>query len=241
MSVSNINNNEVTSNGGTQNSGAPQSNGGGINDMFLTLLVAQIQNQDPTNPTDGTEYVNQLAQMSQMESMNNLSTMMTNIGYLVDNIQLLSTASLVGQQVYVEGNQLQLEQDQKVDGRLTLAHAANTVTLHIKDETGNETTLELGKQDAGDVDFTVDAEKLGLKPGKYTLSVVTDTGETQVSTQIAGTVNSVRIDSATGKTLLTIPGVGEVDYTQLRQFGNTKTPAPQRAQPVLAPQSRAVV
>jgi flagellar basal-body rod modification protein FlgD len=36
---------------------------------FLTLLVKQIQNQDPLNPTDGTQFVAQLAQFSQLEQL----------------------------------------------------------------------------------------------------------------------------------------------------------------------------
>jgi flagellar basal-body rod modification protein FlgD len=34
--------------------------------MFLQLLVAQLQNQDPTNPTDSTTFVTQLAQFQQL-------------------------------------------------------------------------------------------------------------------------------------------------------------------------------
>ncbi|MFN7994723.1 MAG: flagellar hook capping FlgD N-terminal domain-containing protein [Bryobacteraceae bacterium] len=36
---------------------------------FLTLLVAQMKNQDPTNPTDSTAFVTQLAQFSQLEQV----------------------------------------------------------------------------------------------------------------------------------------------------------------------------
>ena len=36
-------------------------------DMFLQLLVAQLQNQDPTDPTDSTTFVTQLAQMQQLQ------------------------------------------------------------------------------------------------------------------------------------------------------------------------------
>jgi len=35
--------------------------------QFLQLLVAQIQNQDPTNPADSTAFLSQLAQFSQLE------------------------------------------------------------------------------------------------------------------------------------------------------------------------------
>ena len=37
--------------------------------MFLQLLVAQMQNQDPLNPTDGTQFVAQLAQFSELEQV----------------------------------------------------------------------------------------------------------------------------------------------------------------------------
>ena len=37
--------------------------------MFLRLLVAQIQNQDPLNPADSMEYVSQLSQFSSLEQM----------------------------------------------------------------------------------------------------------------------------------------------------------------------------
>ena len=35
--------------------------------MFMQLLVAQLQNQDPLNPTDSTQFVTQLAQFQQLE------------------------------------------------------------------------------------------------------------------------------------------------------------------------------
>ncbi len=35
--------------------------------VFLNLLVAQIQNQDPLNPTDSSQFVSQLAQFSELE------------------------------------------------------------------------------------------------------------------------------------------------------------------------------
>lgn len=43
-------------------------------DMFLKLLVTQMQYQDPMNPTDNTEYMSQLAQFSTLEEMQNLGT-----------------------------------------------------------------------------------------------------------------------------------------------------------------------
>jgi flagellar basal-body rod modification protein FlgD len=54
-----------TSNSSTSNSlsSAPSES------VFLNLLVAQIQNQDPLNPTDSTQFVSQLAQFSELEQV----------------------------------------------------------------------------------------------------------------------------------------------------------------------------
>jgi flagellar basal-body rod modification protein FlgD len=38
-------------------------------DMFLTLLVAQLKNQDPLQPQDGMQFVAQLAQFSQLDQL----------------------------------------------------------------------------------------------------------------------------------------------------------------------------
>ncbi|MBD3176257.1 MAG: flagellar hook assembly protein FlgD [Armatimonadia bacterium] len=40
---------------------------------FLTLLVTQLQNQDPLNPEKDTEFIAQLAQFSQLQETRNLA------------------------------------------------------------------------------------------------------------------------------------------------------------------------
>ena len=194
-----------------------------MTNLFMKLLVAQIQNQDPLNPTDGTEYVGQLAQLTQVQSMENMTVGMQNIGVLMDNLQTLSTGNLVGQKVMVQTDTLQTDGSTSVDGRLTLEHAANTVTVILKDESGKETKVELGKQEAGEVNFTVDPKALGLKEGKYTMTVVTDTDEQKVPIEVSGVVNNVRIPVDGSAIVLNIPGIGDVPYHQITQFGQTQS------------------
>jgi flagellar basal-body rod modification protein FlgD len=40
--------------------------GQSLNNMFLQLLVAQLQHQDPTSPVDPSQFIGQLAQFSQL-------------------------------------------------------------------------------------------------------------------------------------------------------------------------------
>ena len=53
----------------TQAEQRPSSTNDASKDLFLKLLVAQIQNQDPLNAMDPTEFVSQLSQFSSMEQL----------------------------------------------------------------------------------------------------------------------------------------------------------------------------
>jgi len=52
---------------------------------FLQLLVAQMQNQDPTAPQDGTQFVSQLAQFSSLEQEIQMRTDLDNINSILTN------------------------------------------------------------------------------------------------------------------------------------------------------------
>lgn len=55
-------------------SGLPTSQG--LDTMFLQLLVAQLQNQDPTSPLDPSQFVGQLAQFSELSEVTQIDQIM---------------------------------------------------------------------------------------------------------------------------------------------------------------------
>src|SRR5690606_28804764 len=73
---------------------------------FINLMVAQIQNQDPTKPIDSTEFLNQFSAMSQVKSMENMTSLSKSNLVLMDNLQTLTAAGLVGQEVKVAADSL---------------------------------------------------------------------------------------------------------------------------------------
>lgn len=208
----------TTINTGISSNGLDANDSTSLQNEFISLMVAQIQNQDPLNPLDGTEYVGQLAQFSQVQSMENMSSLMQNSMVLLDNMQVLSTAGLVGQTVYVSGNEFELT-DAPQSGKVELDYASSQVNLVIADEFGQTTKLPLGAHPAGDVDFTIDPEALGLKSGNYTVSVEVQDGQSSPNVLLAGTVEQVRIPSTGGSAMVNIAGVGSVPFYQITQFG----------------------
>lgn len=106
-----------------------------LENNFLTLMVAQIQNQDPTKPVDSTEFLNQFAAMSQVKSLENMASLSKSNLVLLDNLQTLTAAGLVGQEVKVATEQLELGAD-KVKGEINLEHAAGKLALVVTDSNG---------------------------------------------------------------------------------------------------------
>ncbi len=189
-----------------------------LKNEFINLMVAQIQNQDPLNPLDGTEYVGQLAQFSQVESTENMAKLMQNSMVLLDNMQVLSTAGLVGQTVYVEGSKVELT-DAKQQGRIELDHASSTVSIVLTDQLGNKKVMPLGPKNKGEVEFTIDPNALGLAKGQYQISVEVAKDLPQPSVLLAGEVSQVRVPSNGGAALVNVEGIGRVPFYQISQFG----------------------
>src|SRR5690606_36390634 len=68
-------------------------------DMFLQLLVLQMQNQDPLQPVENTEMIAQLAQFSALEAMNTLQEEFAVISGNIDQLNFISAGQLLGRTV----------------------------------------------------------------------------------------------------------------------------------------------
>jgi flagellar basal-body rod modification protein FlgD len=67
--------------------------------QFLTLLVAQLQNQDPMKPTDPTQFVAQLAQFSTVEQLVQGNTTLTGISQSLSGLALGQYSGLINHTV----------------------------------------------------------------------------------------------------------------------------------------------
>ncbi|GGP24785.1 flagellar hook assembly protein FlgD [Silvimonas amylolytica] len=84
---------------GTSSSSGASGSAQAMQDQFMKLLVAQLQNQDPTNPMDNSQMTSQLAQISTVSGLQQLNSTMNTMSSLFNSSQALQSASLIGKQV----------------------------------------------------------------------------------------------------------------------------------------------
>ena len=78
--------------------------------MFLTLMLQQLKNQDPTEPTDNTEWLSQLAQYSSLEQMTQMNSGLKDcMNYIsaiyndtMTNAEITQTLSMIGKDVTIK-------------------------------------------------------------------------------------------------------------------------------------------
>lgn len=186
-----------------------------LENNFITLMVAQIQNQDPTQPIDSTEFLNQYATLSQVKSMENMTSLSKSNLVLMDNLQTLTAAGLVGQEVTVTAGSVELS-SKPVNGAIQLAHAAGSVQVTLTSASGLKKTVELGAQAPGRVAISLDPRVLDLLEGEYRIDITTDAGEFPAF-EVSGKVNHVRV-SPEGP-VLDVDGAGAIPFYQITEFG----------------------
>ncbi len=143
-------------------------------DEFLTLLVAQPQNQDPLNPTDATEFTAQLAQYSQLEQLFNLNDAMDGLTAAQTSSQKVSALSLINKEVVVEDSHFPFDGapiriGYRVDGPATdislqirNSAGATVATLNASDTTPGEHFLTWNGLDQNGAPLPADTYQLAV-------------------------------------------------------------------------------
>jgi flagellar basal-body rod modification protein FlgD len=120
-------------------------------DRFLKLLVAQMKNQDPLNPMDNAQVTSQMAQINTVTGIDKLNTTVAGLSAQFMQMQAMQGASLVGHDVIVAGNKLDIDAALGVgQGGFEIQTPADAVKVEILAPSGAVIqTLNLGAQGAG--------------------------------------------------------------------------------------------
>jgi flagellar basal-body rod modification protein FlgD len=188
-----------------------QDNGVMGKDDFLTLLVAQLQHQDPLNPSESTEFTAQLAQFSSLEQLQNIDATLNGFEVYQSTLNNIQSSGFIGKTVTASGSMLAVDNGTPDPIRFDLANDADSVYVQIYDNYGAFVTdIRAGAMGAGEQQVTWDgrdANGSAVTDGPYTFSVMamnhdgTVVGSTSFTT---GVVSGV--DYKTGATNLLING-----------------------------------
>lgn len=126
----------------------------GQND-FLTLMLAQLQAQDPLNPMDNADFVAQLAQFSQVSGLEKINKSVETLGSGMGDFRVASAANMLGRQVLVPGNVARADADGGVHGVVKLPENASSVVVTYSNGVTGELlkSVPFGAQAKGDMAF----------------------------------------------------------------------------------------
>lgn len=193
-----------------------------VQDRFMTLLVAQMKNQDPLNPMDNAQVTSQMAQLSTVTGIDKLNTALQALQASYQSSQALAATNLIGHGVLVPGSELALEDGKSIFG-LELSSPVDNVKLTIRDASGRAVhEIDTGALDAGTVPLAWDgktSDGADAADGIYSFEVSATRGGEPVNAATALTFGQVAsVSTGASGVKLNVPGIGEVALGDVRQI-----------------------
>lgn len=192
---------------------------------FLTLMTAQMKNQDPFDPVDNTQMVAQMAQFSSLAGISEMNTTLQAIAAKLGGTTTTDLVSWVGRTVLTEGAVAYPRTDGTLGGVIELGADAAAVNVVVEGPNGEILkNVELGAVKAGQSEFDWDGttdtgEDAGTGP--FTIRVAAQNangGAVSARPLVWAPVTAVAMGSD-GNPVLTLPGIGQVSTTAVRKIG----------------------
>jgi flagellar basal-body rod modification protein FlgD len=194
---------------------------------FLTLMLAQLKNQDPTSPVDSNTFLTQLAQLSQVQGITQLNTSFSALSSSLVSSQALQASSLLGHQALVASPTATLASNgATVTGAVNVPQTSSQVVISIANSAGVLVQqINLGAQATGLANFSWNgtlSDGSQAPAGQYTLSaqIAGAAAGTAASTYVNGTVQSVTMGAGTSGLTLNVAGLGSVPFSNVQQISN---------------------
>jgi flagellar basal-body rod modification protein FlgD len=193
---------------------------------FLTLLIAQIKNQDPMSPMDASTMTAQMSQLNMVSSMGTMNTSMQAMLSQMQSANFMNQASLIGHSPMVAGNSINYSGGEVMLGA-NLANPLQGVVATIKDASGNVVgTADLGNLNSGMTNFVfdgVDASGAKMQNGIYRVEI---SGKNNAGTNespapyVGSPVVSILKEGTSGEALLKLADGRSIKASDVKQWVN---------------------
>ncbi|CAM3720615.1 flagellar hook assembly protein FlgD [Parendozoicomonas haliclonae] len=181
-------------------------------EAFLQMLLVQLNYQDPTAPMDSQQIVSQLADLTSVTAMGELQSSVQDLSGQLYSSQALYASTLVGQEIMVLANVMDIEAGESINGEILLTTAADDLKVEIYNGADElVATLPMGEQmKSGAVEFDMTDLEDDLPAGKYTLKAVAT---------IDGKDMEAAITQRSNVTSVVIPGPGQEVLVEVDKVG----------------------
>jgi len=191
---------------------------------FLTLMTAQLKNQDPLNPTDSNQFLSQLAQLSTVTGISSMNQSMSSLSTSLLSSQALSSVSLVGHAIQAVGNVANYSPGLPLNGAVQVPNGASAVMLTITDASGVAVRHMPVRPGAGQQGFSWDGTTdagTAAPGGVYgvTATAVVGGKNQGAVTLLNGTVSSVTLDASGSGVTVNTPELGAIALSSVKQIG----------------------
>ena len=193
---------------------------------FLTLLIAQIKNQDPMSPMDASTMTAQMSQLNMVSSMGTMNTSMQAMLSQMQSANFMNQASLIGHSPMVAGNSINYSGGEVMLGS-NLANPLQGVVATIKDASGNIVgTADLGNLNSGMTNFVfdgVDANGAAMPNGIYRVEISgkNNAGANESPTPYVGSpVVSILKEGNLGEAMLKLADGRSIKASDVKQWVN---------------------
>ncbi|MGF9656739.1 flagellar hook assembly protein FlgD [Pantoea agglomerans] len=206
----------------SSNTSGTGNNAQDLQNQFLTMLVTQLKNQDPTNPMDNSQLTTQLAQINTLSGIEKLNTTLGSISGQISTSQSLQSSTLIGHGVMVNGGQILVGNGTTTPFGVELASASTGTSATIKDASGTLIdTVDLGALSAGVHTFSWDGKLTdgSVAPdGKYSVAIAASNGNAQLVAQPLNYAYVNGVSTANNTTKLDLGTMGSATLDDVRQI-----------------------
>ena len=177
-------------------------------DQFITLMLAQIKNQDPLKPLEPAEFLGQLAQFSTVTGIQEMGSSVSDLVGSMRSSQALSGANLVGRDVLAPGDTAVFDGTTPVRAAVEAPDGAERIDFVVRDASGavvRRAQVQPSVSGVTEMAWDGRADNGAVMPaGAYRIEALSRFGARGESAQVLlrSRVDSVTLDAAGGGIVL---------------------------------------
>jgi len=204
------------------------ANGRGSEDLgqsdFMKLMIAQLENQDPTKPMDNNEFLSQMAQFSMVNGIDDLNSSFGSVSDAMLGAQGLQAATLLDKSAITDTTAAAFDGQGAIRGLIDLDQPVVGMQVQVWDERGVQVgSFGIDGSRGIDTAFRWDgrgADGQALPQGIYRFSATGIAGgELQsLGLGVANRIESVSLDRSGQQVVLNLANGQSVQLAEVREY-----------------------